>query len=69
MLNSWFDYQNDFNAMTDEEVAEETRRMEDRAVEAEAWLKAVVAWDAAGRPRHGTALTPRARARLEDTHD
>lgn len=51
MLNSWFDYQNDLNAMTDEEVAEETRRMEGQAVEAEAWLKAVVAWDAAGRPR------------------
>jgi hypothetical protein len=51
MLNSWFEYQNDLNAMTDEEVAEETRRMEDQAVEAEAWLEAVAAWDAAGRPR------------------
>jgi hypothetical protein len=62
MLNSWFEYQNDLNAMTDEEVAEETRRMEDQAVEAEAWLEAVAAWDAAGRPRCKSRLTAERRS-------
>lgn len=48
---AWKRYQNDFDAMTDEEVAEETRRSEDQLAEAEDWLEAVASWEAAGRPR------------------
>jgi hypothetical protein len=48
---AWAEYQNDFDAMTDKEVNEETRRSQSEVVWAESWLEAVAAWEAAGRPR------------------
>lgn len=51
MDETWKRYANDFNAMTDEEVAEEVRRSEDQLAEAGGWLEAVASWEAAGRPR------------------
>lgn len=44
-------FQNDFDAMSDNDVIAETRRMEDQQAEAEDWLEAVAAWEAAGKPR------------------
>jgi hypothetical protein len=49
----WAKFQNDFNAMSNNDVIEETRRMEEQADEAEEWLEAVAAWTDAGRPRTG----------------
>jgi hypothetical protein len=57
-MSAWAKFQNDFNAMSDDDVIEENRRMEDRLGEAEEWLEAVAAWEAAGRPR----TTPEATA-------
>jgi acyl-CoA reductase-like NAD-dependent aldehyde dehydrogenase len=50
-MSEWTKFQGDFNALTDEEVSDVTRRMEDQLEEAEDWLEAVAAWEAAGRPR------------------
>lgn len=47
----WSRYQNDFDAMSENDIIDETRRMEDQLDEAESWLEAVSAWEAAGRPR------------------
>lgn len=47
----WSRYQNDFDAMTDEQIADETKKAEAETEEHEGWLEAVAAWDAAGRPR------------------
>lgn len=44
-------FQNDFDNMSDEEVIRETHLMEHQLNEAEEWLEAVAAWEAAGRPR------------------
>jgi hypothetical protein len=50
-MTAWARYQNDFDAMSDNDIRDETRRMEDQLNEAEDWLEAVAAWNAAGRPR------------------
>lgn len=50
-MTAWAQYQNDFDAMTDAEIEYETRRSQDQLDEAESWLEAVAAWEAAGRPR------------------
>lgn len=51
MDNAWSKYQNDFNNMSDNDVLDEVRRMEAQLDEAEDWLEAVTAWEAAGSPR------------------
>lgn len=48
---AWAEYQIDFDLMSDREIAEETRNSEEQLHEAESWLEAVAAWEAAGRPR------------------
>lgn len=48
---AWQMYENDFNAMTDEEIEDECRQCRDQVDEAESWLEAVAAWEAAGKPR------------------
>jgi hypothetical protein len=48
---AWASYQNDFDAMSDEEVAYEARRARETVAVEEDWLEAVAAWEAAGRPR------------------
>lgn len=50
-MTAFAKFQNDFNNMSDNDVIDETRRMEDQLDEAEEWLEAVAAWEAAGRPR------------------
>lgn len=50
-MSVWSKFQNDFNAMSNNDVIEETRRMADQLDEAEEWLEAVAAWEAAGSPR------------------
>lgn len=50
-MSDFAKFQNDFNAMSDNDMAEENRRMEYQLGEAEEWLEAVAAWEAAGRPR------------------
>jgi hypothetical protein len=58
---AWKRYENDFNAMTDVEIAQEVRHSEDQLAEAEDWLEAVASWEAAGRPR----AAPAGRAALQ----
>ena len=53
-MSAWIRFKNDFDAMSDNDVLDETRRMEDQLAEAEDWLEAVAAWEAAGRPRKTT---------------
>lgn len=48
---AWKEYENDFNAMTDDEIERETSSAQERLEEAESWLEAVASWEAAGRPR------------------
>lgn len=48
---AWSRYKNDFDTMSDNDIIDETRRMEDQLDEAESWLEAVAEWEAAGRPR------------------
>lgn len=48
---AWAKFQNDFNAMSNEQIADVTRDEQDKLDEAEEWLEAVAAWEAAGRPR------------------
>ena len=50
-------FQGYFDAMSDLAIADETRRMEDQLEEAEDWLEAVAAWEAAGRPRTSDRTT------------
>lgn len=47
----WFQYEADFNAMSDEEIASEVADCRNRIDEDESWLEAVAAWEAAGKPR------------------
>lgn len=54
---AWAKYQNDFDAMSDAEVDAETRHTETQASEAEEWLEAVEAWNAAGRPRRSKSVS------------
>ena len=49
--NSWKEYEADFNAMTDKEIEEETNNARQLIDEQESWCEAVVAWEAAGKPR------------------
>lgn len=51
MDNAWSKYQNDFNAMNDAQIYHESRRSQEQIEEAEDWLEAVAAWEAAGKPR------------------
>lgn len=51
MTDAWEDYEADFNAMTDAEIAEETETCRHQVDEDESWLEAVAAWEAAGKPR------------------
>lgn len=51
MTEAWKQYQGDFNAMTDQEIESECETCRSQLDEAESWLEAVVAWEAAGRPR------------------
>lgn len=50
-MSVWSKFQNDFNAMTDAQIAAVTRDEQDKLDEAEEWLEAVAAWKAAGSPR------------------
>lgn len=49
--NVWDRFQADFNAMTDSQIRREVDRCEEMIEEAEDWIEAVAAWEAAGRPR------------------
>lgn len=51
MNDIWKQYEADFNAMTDQEIAEETERCQREIDELESWTEAVASWEAAGRPR------------------
>jgi hypothetical protein len=51
MQEFWKQYAADFNAMSDEEIAEETQRCQNELSELESWLEAVASWEAAGKPR------------------
>lgn len=53
-MSAWTRFKNDFDAMSDNDVIDETRRMEDQLAEAEDWLEAVASWEQAGRPRNTT---------------
>ncbi len=50
-MAAWSKFQNDFDAMTDLQIAAETSDMRGQLEQAEEWLEAVAAWEAAGRPR------------------
>lgn len=47
----WKEYENDFNAMTDEQIEAECRHEQNKLDEAESWLEAVALWKKAGKPR------------------
>lgn len=51
MNDAWKEYEDDFNAMTDEEIEVETERSLHEIAEHESWVEAVTLWKAAGRPR------------------
>ena len=51
MSEEWKKYENDFNAMTDAEIEQESEQMRDQVNEAEDWLEAVASWEVAGKPR------------------
>lgn len=51
MKDIWKAYEADFNAMTDEEIDQETMIAQMQLEEAEEWLEAVASWEAAGKPR------------------
>ena len=48
---AWSKFENDFANMTDKEIAQVSRDEQDKLDEAEEWLEAVAAWEAAGKPR------------------
>jgi len=52
MENAWEQYAADFNAMTDDEIERESEQCRNQVDEAESWLEAVAAWEAAGKPRN-----------------
>lgn len=54
MKGLWKEYEDDFNAMTDAEIEEETRQAQDIIDENESWVEAVMSWKAAGKPRRDT---------------
>lgn len=49
--DAWKEFENDFNAMTDEEIETETQIAQNHIDENEAWVEAVALWKAAGKPR------------------
>lgn len=51
MENIWKEYENDFNAMTDEEIEDECRDCQNQVDDAQSWLEAVASWKMAGKPR------------------
>jgi hypothetical protein len=51
MVDTWKKYENDFNAMTAEQIAEVSEECQRDLEEAEDWLEAVASWEAAGSPR------------------
>ncbi|NNH56886.1 hypothetical protein HLI01_08705 [Rhizobium laguerreae] len=51
MENAWKEYENDLNAMTDEQIERECQSAQAQLDEAESWLDAVALWRAAGSPR------------------
>jgi hypothetical protein len=51
MSDQWKAFAADFNAMTDEEIANETERARQLIDEQEYWCEAVASWEAAGKPR------------------
>lgn len=52
---TWRRYAADFNAMTDAEIESECNFERSLLDEAESWLEAVAAWEAAGKPRAALA--------------
>lgn len=48
---TWKRYEEEFNTLTDEEIAEETSYCLGEVVEVQDWLDALASWNAAGRPR------------------
>lgn len=48
---AWSKFENDFAAMTDAEIDQVSRDEQDKLDEAEEWLAAVAAWEAAGKSR------------------
>lgn len=51
MENIWQNFKNDFNSMTDEEVEEEIKDLQDTVDHALEWLDAAYSWKKAGKPR------------------
>lgn len=51
MDNAWSKYQNDFNNLSDDQITDISRDEQNKVDEAEDWLEAVAAWEAAGKPR------------------
>ena len=52
MNNIWKQYAGDFNAMTDEEIDNESSSSQDLVDEHTEWIEAVASWVAAGKPRN-----------------
>lgn len=51
MNEAWKEYAEDFNCMTDEEIEMEYNLAFAEIEEAESWIRAVISWEAAGKPR------------------
>lgn len=51
MKSAWEEYQNDFNNLSDDQITDISRDEQNKVDEAEDWLEAVAAWEAAGKPR------------------
>lgn len=61
----WKEYRGDFNAMTDEEIAQESEVARRTIDEEESWLEAVASWERAGKPRDHKPANCRNRLRDE----
>ena len=59
MNNAWKQFEADFNAMSDAEIASEVESCRNLVDEAESWLEAVTSWEAAGKPRRPAATDNR----------
>lgn len=51
MNEAWKQYAEDFNCMTDEEIFQKYDLAFVEIEKAESWIKAVISWKAAGKPR------------------
>lgn len=49
----WKEYENDFNAMSDDQIERECEEERRNLDTAESWLEAVESWKKAGKPRKG----------------